>query len=180
MVNVTYIGDTLIARKVTGDKNVPAGEISFQCDLRPTKETSLTLQNNGLSNLKLSEEASKKWGNRELQRFSGLGHVAEEGYTNSQWMEGQLVMVSDEYFSFTWVPLGTQIFFGRPSAELALKMIREKGQERIPTAEDDVNRIKHHVMRCLDVTEEFLDGVLEDQVDSCIFFDSSDDVCCFE
>ena len=35
MVNITYVGDTLIARKVTGDENVPAGEISFQADLSP-------------------------------------------------------------------------------------------------------------------------------------------------
>ena len=35
MINVTYVGDTLIAFKVTGDKNVPRGEITFQADLTP-------------------------------------------------------------------------------------------------------------------------------------------------
>ena len=176
MVNVTYIGDTLVARKVTGDKNVPAGEITFQCDLRPSRTSSTTLETNGLSNLELSPEASKKWGTRQLQRFSGLGHVAEEGFKNNQWVEGQLVMVSEEYFSFTWVPLGIQIFFGRPSPELALKMIREKGTERIPTLEDDVSLLKEHMHRCLDVTDEVLDGVCEGQADSCIYYDG-EDVC---
>ena len=35
MINVTYVGDLLIAYKVTGDKNVPRGEITFQADLSP-------------------------------------------------------------------------------------------------------------------------------------------------
>jgi Cyclin D1 binding domain len=33
LINVTYVGDTLVATKVTGDKNVPRGEVSFVPDL---------------------------------------------------------------------------------------------------------------------------------------------------
>jgi Cyclin D1 binding domain len=32
LINVTYVGDTLVATKVTGDKNVPRGEVSFAPD----------------------------------------------------------------------------------------------------------------------------------------------------
>jgi hypothetical protein len=35
MINVTYVGDIMVAYKVTGDKNVPRGEITFQADLSP-------------------------------------------------------------------------------------------------------------------------------------------------
>jgi hypothetical protein len=31
LINVTYAGDTLVATKVTGDRNVPRGEVSSEC-----------------------------------------------------------------------------------------------------------------------------------------------------
>jgi hypothetical protein len=30
LINVTYAGDTLVATKVTGDRNVPRGEVSSE------------------------------------------------------------------------------------------------------------------------------------------------------
>jgi hypothetical protein len=39
-------------------------------------------------------------------------------------MEGQMILVGD-FFSFAWVPIGKQIFFGRPSPELTLHMMKE-------------------------------------------------------
>jgi hypothetical protein len=39
-------------------------------------------------------------------------------------MEGQLILVGD-FFSFAWVPIGKQIFFGRPSPELTIRMMKE-------------------------------------------------------
>ena len=91
MINVTYVGDIMIARKVTGDKNVPAGEISFQVDMTPPKpSTSLTVAKKNLPNIVLSDEAAKRWGTSELSRYQGHGQVAEEGFKNRQWMDGQL------------------------------------------------------------------------------------------
>jgi len=77
----------------------------------------------------LTEKAAKKWGTKKLPRYSGMGQVAEDGFTNNQWMTGQLIIIGDEYFSFAWIPIEQQIFFGRPSPELALKMLRESGVE---------------------------------------------------
>lgn len=95
LVNVTYIGDTLIARKVTGDKNVPKGEISFQVDLSPLlfHKNSQNSDENALPPIILSEDASNKWGTKELTRYRGLGQVAEEGFKNNQWMEGQVRLI---------------------------------------------------------------------------------------
>jgi hypothetical protein len=52
MINVTYVGDQLIAYKVTGDKNVPRGEITFQADLNPLH------QNNGIGNVPYSTSST--------------------------------------------------------------------------------------------------------------------------
>ena len=113
MINVTYSGDTLVAYKVTGDANIPRGEISFTADLS-TNNPNLPHGPTSLDPILLSEASSKKWGTKRLPRFPGHGHAAEPGFLNHQFMEGQLVVIGEgNYFSFAWVPLEHQIFFGR-------------------------------------------------------------------
>jgi hypothetical protein len=43
-------------------------------------------------------------------------------------MDGQLILVG-KFFSFAWVPIGHQVFFGRPTPELVIKMIKEQEKE---------------------------------------------------
>jgi len=190
MVNVTYQGDQLIAYKVTGDKNVPRGEITFQVDLNPLQQnvvgndpssesttSASTIEN--LQPINLTEKAAKKWGTTQLPRHKGLGQVAESGFKNNQWMDGQLIIIGEEYFSFAWVPIEQQIFFGRPSPELTLKMLRESGAaaiasvkswEKPPTLDSDVKVLKDYVSSCLEKTTE---SVEEDEMSgdafSCIW-----------
>lgn len=117
MINVTYVEDTLIAFKVTGDRNVPRGQISFQADLTPISvkrlrdgQTSGGLppktdgaQEKPLEPIVLTDKAASKWGTRQLPRYRGLGQVAESGFENNRWVDGQLIIIGEEYFSFAWV-----------------------------------------------------------------------------
>jgi hypothetical protein len=121
MINITYDGDILIAQKVTGANNVPKGEVTFEVDLGPTV---MTNNNQVLEPIKLGDSAAKQWGSKYLQRFSGRGQIAAEGFRDSQWIDGQLIMVN-EYFSFAWLPIGHQVFFGRPTPELILKLLKD-------------------------------------------------------
>jgi hypothetical protein len=124
-------------------------------------------KNAALQPIALTEQAARKWGTRKLPRYSGLGQVAEDGFTNNQWMDGQLIIIGDNYFSFAWVPIEQQIFFGRPSAELSLKMLREAGVADIralaksfdqpPSMQDSVDLQKDFVTRCLQRTDEHED-----------------------
>lgn len=50
--------------------------------------------------------------------------MAQTNFVDPAWMEGQMILVGD-FFSFAWVPIGKQIFFGRPSPELTLRMMKE-------------------------------------------------------
>ena len=192
LINVTYVGDTLVASKVTGDKNVPRGEITFQVDLHPLRYSNADQKSSSkdspqaLSPIALTEQAARKWGTRKLPRYAGLGQVAEEGFSNSQWMDGQLIIIGDNYFSFAWVPIEQQIFFGRPSAELALKMLREAGVSPLrahksflvpPSVDDNVELQKDFVTRCFEKTEEQED---EHVLLGCIFHELDSDVCYFE
>mmetsp|Transcript_16245 Transcript_16245/g.19769 ORF Transcript_16245/g.19769 Transcript_16245/m.19769 type:complete len:115 (+) Transcript_16245:206-550(+) len=49
----------------------------------------------------------------QLIRFPGQGQVAAEGFLNSQWMEGQLIMAGD-YFSLHGYLSDTKYFSGDP------------------------------------------------------------------
>jgi hypothetical protein len=110
LINITYVGDLLIAEKVTGDHNVPRGALTFQADLSPLRKSA---PNGALQPISLTEKAARKWGTKKLPRYSGLGQVAEENFRNNQWVDGQLIIIGTEYFSFAWLPIEMQIFFGR-------------------------------------------------------------------
>jgi len=142
MINITYVGDVLHAYKVTGDKNVPKGEISFKVDLSTNYE-----QNRLLEPIELGETAAKQWGSKFLSRFAGKGQVASEGYMNAQFIEGQLILVN-EFFSFAWVPIGHQVFFGRPSPELTLKLLRQAEENS-----DSLDTSRTHLTRCMEETK---------------------------
>eukprot|EP00339_Tiarina_fusa_P023018 CAMPEP_0117030960 /NCGR_PEP_ID=MMETSP0472-20121206/22306_1 /TAXON_ID=693140 ORGANISM="Tiarina fusus, Strain LIS" /NCGR_SAMPLE_ID=MMETSP0472 /ASSEMBLY_ACC=CAM_ASM_000603 /LENGTH=351 /DNA_ID=CAMNT_0004739183 /DNA_START=205 /DNA_END=1260 /DNA_ORIENTATION=- len=144
MINVTYQGDMLLAEKVTGTKNVPKGQATFRVDLSPSFIGS---QEEVLEPIELGEGAAKQWGCRYLQRYSGEGQVAAEGYNDSQWVDGQLIMVN-EYFSFAWLPIGHQVFFGRPTPELILRLMKDDKKQDTGDCSS-----RAHLERCWEETE---------------------------
>ena len=191
LINITYVGDTLIAEKVTGAySNVPKGAITFQADLNPLKQGNIFRTSNDDSSLQpivLTDKASKKWGTKKLPRYSGLGQVAEENFKNNQWMDGQLIIIGDEYFSFAWLPVEQQIFFGRPSPELALKMLRDNGISTVPkrfasppAIDADVVVQKDYIARCLEATHEHEDEVEGNAFGGIWHCDGPDGECYFE
>lgn len=197
MVNVSYCGDVLTAHKVTGDGHVPKGEITFQVDLSPSYCNS----NECLDPIELTNDAVQQWGSRYLQRHAGLGQVAADGFKHSQWLDGQLILVN-QYFSFAWLPTGHQVFFGRPSAELTLKLLRHSQQhhhslavldnpnyplfaEDVTNNNDGIHSSFHsrqHLARCLEETElldddmEVSDGIFQSH-DQHFYYDKAG---CFE
>jgi Cyclin D1 binding domain len=150
IINITYVGDLLMATKLTSHHgNVPSGEITFQVDLNPLRyPSSSSLSPNGppphpneehhpsqqqqeegpLPPIQLSHGAANKWGVQKVSRYRGLGQVAATNYTHSHWMTGQLIVISTNYFSFVWWNdhgAQQQIFFGRPPPEIVLNMLSQ-------------------------------------------------------
>jgi hypothetical protein len=152
LINVTYVGDTLIAHKVTGSKNVPKGEASFEVDLSPINAAR---RGEVLEPIELGDAAARQWGCRFLQRYAGRGQVAAEGYVDSQWVGGQLILVND-YFSFAWLPIGHQVFFGRPTPELILKLHKKQ---------EDENADRKFLERCWEETEHVQDDLEVSAID---------------
>ena len=101
-------------------------------------------------------------------------------------MEGQLIIIGDQYFSFAWVPIEQQIFFGRPSPELALKMLRDSsGTARAkvwkapPSLHEDVDVLKEYVASCLEKTAEHEDELNGDPF-TCIWLGMDAEECYFQ
>merc|ERR1712232_952535 len=120
--------------------------------------------------------------------YKGLGQVAESGFKNNQWIDGQLIMVKEEYFSFAWAPIEQQIFFGRPSPELIIKMMRESGGmntspakswEQPPALDSDVDVLKEYANSCLEKTTEHEEESLNGDAFGCIWADDEDIEECF-
>eukprot|EP00549_Striatella_unipunctata_P023116 CAMPEP_0118681350 /NCGR_PEP_ID=MMETSP0800-20121206/4887_1 /TAXON_ID=210618 ORGANISM="Striatella unipunctata, Strain CCMP2910" /NCGR_SAMPLE_ID=MMETSP0800 /ASSEMBLY_ACC=CAM_ASM_000638 /LENGTH=340 /DNA_ID=CAMNT_0006577631 /DNA_START=177 /DNA_END=1199 /DNA_ORIENTATION=- len=141
MINITYSDDVLIATKVTGDKNVPKGEMTFKVDL------GLNLGNLDKEHklVEMASSVSKQWGMKYLQIFEGKGQVAAEGFKHNQWIDGQLVLLG-KYFSFVWLPINHQVFFARPGVELTLKMLR-RSQEQEDENKSELQKKKDIVRR---------------------------------
>lgn len=125
-----------------------------------------------------------------LPRYPGKGQAAEPNYVNPTYLEGQLVVIGPgDYFSFAWIPLEHQIFFGRPSPELTLKMLREAGAPSltagmggpVPTLEDgNVRTMTDYVLRCMEVTlNKIEDDKCDGKLEGCdIWYDGDGEDCC--
>jgi len=64
-------------------------------------------------------------------------------------------LTSNEYFSFAWLPIGHQVFFGRPTPELILKLMKE---EHIKQVGDD-GSARAFLEKCWDETEHLQDDL---------------------
>lgn len=134
VINITYVEDTLFAKKVTGDRNVPRGEVTFSVDLSPQNATVLPpIQL--VSDLRTGE----------FQRFPGRGQVSRKGFKDHRYVEGQLILFEGQ-FSFVWVPTKHHVLFTRPSPEKTLRLLRDTLSK-----EDEVENMRDHISRCFDM-----------------------------
>jgi hypothetical protein len=147
LINVTYHGDTLIGKKVTGDVNVPRGEASFTANLSVQNGT------NALPPIQMSLGSGAGAGSRSsshipktIERFPGQGQISRRGFKDPRNVEGQLLLLDEHSFSFLWVPTKHHIHFSRPSPETTLRLLRD-----VLSKEDEVENMRSHVARCFEM-----------------------------
>jgi hypothetical protein len=158
LINVTYTeDDELVAYPITATSEASSSissNIIFSVPLSPSESRPLPpIQLQGES-----VAAAAEWGSpRFLPRFSGQGRVSasensptRQRPTATSWVDGQMILVSEQYFSFYWLGSNEQVFFGRPSPELTLKLMRQ----RHPT-----DAVRAHLSRCWDETEHMQDDL---------------------
>ena len=134
VINVTYVDDTIVAYKVTGDRNVPRGETTFTVDLSALNKATLPP-------IQLTSEHRTG----EFQRFPGRGQVSRKGFKDNRYVEGQLILFENQ-FSFVWIPTKHHVLFTRPSPEMTLRLLRDTISK-----EDEVENMRNHITRCFDM-----------------------------
>ena len=141
---MTYTGDTLIATKITGECQVPNGEVVFTANLFPVGDE--------LEPIPLNESAASKWNIKKLERYVGEGRIASDDAQDIESVDGQLIMF-EGYFSFLFLPSKHHIFFSRPSPQLIVHLMRE-----VIHVEDELQNMKDHLQRCFvkEVGEDFV------------------------
>ena len=123
------------------------GEESFHANLAPSDEA---------DPIELSDSAASKWGTKKLQRHPGEGFVSLEEGKDRKKIDGQLVMF-DDYFSFTWIPMKHTVFFSRPTAQQTLSLMRD-----ILSKEDELANMQSHLEHCFNLND---DTTAPDQTD---------------
>lgn len=131
---MTYVGDQLVAVKVTGDLNVPRGETTFMVNMEPNNATALPP-------IQLVSDHRKG----EFHRFPGKGQVSRKNFKDHRYVEGQMILFENQ-FSFVWIPTKHHVLFHRPSPDMTLKYLRDTISK-----EDELENMRSHIARCFNM-----------------------------
>jgi hypothetical protein len=134
VVNITYSDDKIVAKKVTGDKNVPRGETTFTADLSPKNNADLP---------PIQLKSDTRTG--EFKRFPGRGQVSRSGFKDNRYVEGQMILF-EKKFSFVWVPTKHHVLFQRASPEKTIRLLRDTFSK-----EDELENSREHIAQCFDM-----------------------------
>lgn len=109
MVMVTIEDQRIIATKLTGDPNVPAGEVTFDVDLsRPVTDDAQPPAEAGSCQARefhlpqAYEARYRDYPPTYLARYHGKGQIASHGFVSPQWTPGHFVLFNDDMFGFLW------------------------------------------------------------------------------
>ena len=126
MINVTYVGDNLIATAVAGSGNIPKGEIFLKADLSYI---------NALDPIRVSGTIAEKWGKEKLTLYPGKAQSSRTS-SESKWASGHFFMCSDDMFAFLFLATKQHIIFRRPKVQQIFKtihdgIVKEKEMEQL-------------------------------------------------
>lgn len=117
ILSVRCSGDEIVARKVTGDPNVPCGEITFSARIssKNTEEAQQLWRAATNNFLAISDDTMGAADGPPTATcmFYGRGRVAEHNFKHPQWIPGKLFIDSARRISFIWEDYNFLIRFKR-------------------------------------------------------------------
>lgn len=115
LVMVTVDDYKMTGTKITGDPNVPGGQITFDVDLmRPITDELEPSEQEQILGVCRAEEFTlppayearyTNFPNVCLARYHGRGQIASHGFLSPQWTPGHFVLFNDNLFGFRWLEL---------------------------------------------------------------------------
>ncbi len=112
MINVTYVGDNLLATTIAICGKLPKGKLIFKADLSYMNAQPIPV----------SREVAEKLGREKLTLYPGK---AQSHHTsNSRWVNGNFFMCKDNIFGIL-LPATQHIIFRRPKTKQIFRMIQD-------------------------------------------------------
>ncbi|ESZ99202.1 hypothetical protein SBOR_0409 [Sclerotinia borealis F-4128] len=97
---------SLVATKLTGDPNIPRGEVSWVAD--------------DIGEKGLVRYGDQAWPGARIVK--SRGQIANEGYIYPKFIQTQLIMISHDVLAQYWVPFGHISFFRRVDIDALVKL----------------------------------------------------------
>ncbi|KAH7365560.1 hypothetical protein KP509_18G035000 [Ceratopteris richardii] len=113
IIHVTQAEDGIFGTKITGDPNVPCGQVSFRASLcSQTSAVPVELQQ--IVDLQV-ESSFKPF--RIVTMFEGKGRIAGHNFRNPLWVPGHLLVSSSNEIAFLWEDVNFVVPFKKLSFE---------------------------------------------------------------
>jgi hypothetical protein len=135
VIRISYEGDMMLAKKVTGDPHVPAGEVTFRADLSSNMDR-MTIESADddtyfVEALELKDGEIMKREQKKVEEFIAEGMIATKGYEHAHFVPGRLFLLDETTIGFLWVPIGQFVTLERMENEIdpdeaAIEEMREK------------------------------------------------------
>jgi len=108
IIHVSVENDLISALKVTGDPNVPAGEVTWRA-----RTSHPIVSENGQLNDTFGEESGDPERTHLGYSFAGEGRTARVGFVTPEWNTGFLTLFSPSKINFAWEPHNFGITYRR-------------------------------------------------------------------
>mmetsp|Transcript_20918 Transcript_20918/g.25738 ORF Transcript_20918/g.25738 Transcript_20918/m.25738 type:complete len:153 (+) Transcript_20918:466-924(+) len=66
-------------------------------------------------------------------------------------MEGEMININKDYFSFVWLPIQFQVLFGRPSNDLIIQMLAKEKEKEKEKEEMELDEVDREIMKNIGV-----------------------------
>jgi hypothetical protein len=131
IIRITYDGDVMEARKVTGDPHVPAGAVTFRADLSSKNEKGAREADDErgteMEVIKMGSNGEET--PQEVEEFGAEGVIATMDYGSPQYIPGRLFLMDKDAIAFLWIPIGVFVFFTRiDQSDLEDKMTETRAE----------------------------------------------------
>ncbi|KAM7445382.1 F-box only protein 31 [Porites harrisoni] len=108
LVMISFTDQKMIGTKITGDPNVPGGEVTFDVDLTKPLPDEAAANSGEPKTFSLPQGYEARYTDfpsHYKARFHSVGQIASHGFVSPQWTPAHFVLFNDDLFGFLWIEL---------------------------------------------------------------------------
>ncbi|XP_073234073.1 F-box only protein 31-like isoform X2 [Porites lutea] len=108
LVMISFTDHKMIGTKITGDPNVPGGEVTFEVDLTKPLPDEAAADSGEPKRFSLPQGYEARYTDfpsHYKARFHSVGQIASHGFVSPQWTPAHFVLFNDDLFGFLWIEL---------------------------------------------------------------------------